>query len=165
MACTRMTRTNSGRFREELMAPCSRMTRTNREESMAPVANMTSLIRDTEKISLTHAQGDTKIEFERLCPHFVRRLCLHPVRCLKGQRWSTVAASVVSTGAIGPPAHPPVWGARRPELVQPAGAIVTHYEHSEVCATKLLGSFFPLSLPDRNLETSMRIHFHFHHPS
>ena len=34
-------------------------------------------------------------------------MCLHPVRCLKGQRWSTVAASVVSTGAIGPSVHPP----------------------------------------------------------
>ena len=49
----------------------------------------------------------------------------------------------------GPPAHPPVWGARRPELVQPAGATVALHEHSEV-----------LSLLDRNLETSMRFHFH-----
>ena len=31
-----------------------------------------------------------------------------------------------------------------------------------MCTTKLLGSFFfSLSLPDRNLETSMRIYFHF----
>ena len=34
----------------------------------------------------------------------------------------------------GPPAHPPVWGARRPELVQPAGATVALHEHSEVYA-------------------------------
>ena len=34
----------------------------------------------------------------------------------------------------GPPAHPPVWGARRPELVQPAGATVALHEHSEVHA-------------------------------
>ena len=63
--------------------------------------------------------------------------------------------------ALGPSAW---WGVRRPELVQPAGAIDAHYEHSEVCSTKLLGSFFfSLSLPDRNLVTSMRVHFHFHH--
>ena len=62
--------------------------------------------------------------------------------------------------ALGPSAW---WGAHRPELVQPAGAIDAHYEHSGVCLTKLLGSFFFfwLSLPDRNLETSVRIHFHF----
>ena len=34
----------------------------------------------------------------------------------------------------GLPAHPPVWGARRPELVQPAGATVALHEHSEVHA-------------------------------
>ena len=67
-----------------------------------------------------------------------------------------------TTGAIGPPAHPPMWGARRPELVQPAGATVALHEHSEVHAA-LNGYFFCLlSLPDRNLETSMRFHFHFH---
>ena len=50
---------------EELMDSCSRTTRTNRvawrierEESIAPAQRMT--IRDTEKISLTHAQGDTQ---------------------------------------------------------------------------------------------------------
>ena len=30
--------------------------------------------------------------------------------------------------------HPPVWRARRPELVQPAGATVALHEHSEVHA-------------------------------
>ena len=34
----------------------------------------------------------------------------------------------------GPLAHPPVWGARRPVLVQPAGATVALHEHSEVHA-------------------------------
>ena len=56
--------------------------------------------------------------------------------------WSTVAASVWATGAIGPSVHPPEWGARRPELVQAAGAIDAHYEHSEVRTAKWLGSFF-----------------------
>ena len=65
--------------------------------------------------------------------------------------------------ATGPRALPPVWGARRPELVQPAGATVALHEHSEVHAAKWMGSFFLLSLPDRNFQTSMRIHFHFHH--
>ena len=65
MACTRMTRTNQVFPCEELAAPCSRMTRTNRvarriecEESMAPAQGIT--IRVAEKISLTHAQGDTQ---------------------------------------------------------------------------------------------------------
>ena len=43
---------------------------------------------------------------------------------------------VATTGAIGPPALPPVWGARRPELVQPAGATEALHEHSEVHAAK-----------------------------
>ena len=34
----------------------------------------------------------------------------------------------------GPLAHPRVWGARRPVLVQPAGATVALHEHSEVHA-------------------------------
>ena len=34
----------------------------------------------------------------------------------------------------GPPAPPPVWGARRSELAQPAGATVGLHEHSEVHA-------------------------------
>ena len=68
---------------------------------------------------------------------------------------------MVSTGAIGPSVHPPDEAPAGLSLSSQAGAIVAHYEHSEVCATKLLGSFFfPISLPDRNLETSMRIHFH-----
>ena len=49
---------------------------------------------------------------------------------------------MATTGAIGPPAHPAVWGARRPELVQPAGATVALHEHSEVRTAKWLGSFF-----------------------
>ena len=32
---------------------------------------------------------------------------LERTQCFKEQRWSTVAASVVSTGAIGPSVHPP----------------------------------------------------------
>ena len=84
-------------------------------------------------------------------------------RAVRRVKEGTSAVLVVSTGAIGPSVHPPDEAQAGPELVQPAGAIAAHYEHSEVCATKLLGRFFfPLSLPDRNLETSMRIHFHFH---
>ena len=88
------------------------------------------------------------------------RLCLHPVRCLKGQRWSTVAASVVSTGAIGPSVHPPDEA--------PAGLSLSSQRVRLMLITSTQRSvprscwvvFFPLSLPDRNLETSMRIHFH-----
>ena len=68
-------------FCEELTAPCSRMTRTNRvawrrvcgsnsrmtranrvlgRREHGPCAKMTSLIRDTVKISFTHARGDTQ---------------------------------------------------------------------------------------------------------
>ena len=115
------------------------MTRTNRvawriecEEEHGPCARMT--IRDTEKISLAHAQGDTQFWVWMIvsppCPMFegaalVNSSCISGLnRCHR---------------ALGPSAW---WGARRPELVQPAGASDAHYEHSEVCFTKLLGSFF-----------------------
>ena len=38
--------------------------------------------------------------------------------------------------------HPPDEAPAGLSLVQPAGAIDAHYEHSGVCFTKLLGSFF-----------------------
>ena len=41
---------------------------------------------------------------------------------------------VATTGAIGPPGPSTCVGARRPELVQPAGATVALHEHSEVHA-------------------------------
>ena len=59
MACTRMTRTNpvvSRRTHGSLLKDDTRKSR--REHSTW--AKITSLIRDTEKISLTHAQGDTQ---------------------------------------------------------------------------------------------------------
>ena len=97
-----------------------------------------------------------KIEFERLC--------LHSVRCLKEQRWSTVAVSVVSTGAIGPSVHPPdeapaglSLSSQRVRLM-----LITSTQRS-VLRSCWVVFFFSLSLPDRNLETSMRIHFHHHH--
>ena len=84
----------------------------------------------------------------------------------EGQRWSTVAASVVSTGAIGPSVHPPDEA--------PAGLSLSSQRVRLMLITSTQRSvprscwvvfFFPLSLPDRNLETSMRIHFHFHFPN
>ena len=64
--CSRMTRTNRVVWRR-MCGPNSRMTRANRvvgRREHGPCAKMTSLIRDTEKISLTQAQGDTQFEFE-----------------------------------------------------------------------------------------------------
>ena len=57
-----------------------------------------------------------------------------------------------------------LWGARRPELVQPAGAIEALYEHSGVHAATIgqfcfFGSAEPVS---SWLVTSVRFHFHFH---
>ena len=92
-------------------------------------------------------------------------MCLHPVRCWKGQRWSTVAASVVSTGAIGPSVHPPdeapaglSLSSQRVRLM-----LITSTQRSVPRSCWVVFFFFSLSLPDRNLETFMRIHFHFNH--
>ena len=89
-----------------------------------------------------------KIEFERLCHHFVRCLCVHPDRCLKGQRWSTVAASVVSTGAIRPSVHPPDEAPAGLSLSSQRVRLLLITSTQKVRATKLLGSFFLICAPD-----------------
>ena len=71
---------------------------------------------------------------------------------------------MVSTGAIGPSVHPPDEA--------PAGLSLSSQRVRLMLITSTQRSvprscwvvfFFPLSLLDRNLETSMRIHFHRHH--
>ena len=57
----------------------------------------------------------------------------------------------------GPPAIPPGCGARRPELVQHAGATVGLHEHSGAYATVLACSCV-LSLPHHDIETPVRFH-------
>ena len=60
--CSRMTRTNRVVWRR-VCGSNSRMTRANRvlgRREHGPCAKMTSLIRDTVKISLTYARGDTQ---------------------------------------------------------------------------------------------------------
>ena len=70
---------------------------------------------------------------------------------------------MVSTGAIGPSVHPPDEA--------PAGLSLSSQRVRLMLITSTQGSvsrscwvvfFFCLSLPDRNLETTVRIHFHFH---
>ena len=59
-------------------------------------------------------------------------------------RWLEQAQACGHPTQVDGPGGPmaPVWGARRPELVQPAGATVALHEHSEVRTAKWLGSFF-----------------------
>ena len=80
---------------------------------------------------------------------------------MKGQRWSTVAASVVSTGAIGPSVHPPDEAPAGLSLSSQRVRLMLITSTQRSVPRSGWVSFFPLSLPDRNLETSMRIHFHF----
>ena len=125
-----------------------------REESMAPAQRRQFVIR--KRLAWPMRKATHNFEYEWLC--------LHPAQCLKEQRWSTVAASVVSTGAIGPSVHPPDEA--------PAGLSLSSQRVRLMLITSTQGSvsrscwvvfFFWLSLPDRNLETSVRIHFHFHY--
>ena len=104
---------------KKLMAPCSRMTRTNRVawkiEGVAPIQGWHAQIESLDEESMAPAQRWQFVILRRLAWPMRKAthnfefewLCLHPVWSLKGQRWSTVAASVVSTGAIGPSVHPP----------------------------------------------------------
>ena len=88
-------------------------------------------------------------------------LCLR----LKAQHMSTVAASVVTTGAIGPSAHLPDEA--------PAGLslssqrvrlkLSTSTQRSILQSEWVVFFFSVLSLPDHDFETSVRFHFHFHH--
>ena len=84
---------------------------------MMNIVRGVSRLNDTEKNSMDRRKDDMQES-----RNVVKFLC---------EQWYQ---PVATTGATGPPAHPPVWGARRPELVQPAGATVALHEHSEVHA-------------------------------
>ena len=121
-----------------------------REESMVPAQRRQFVIR--KRLAWPIRKTTHNFEFEWLC--------LHSAQCLKEQRWSTVAASVVSTGAIGPSVHPLdetsadlSLSSQRVRLM-----LITSTQES-VSRSCWVVFFFCLSLPDRNLETSVRIHF------
>ena len=81
---------------------------------------------------LTH-HADSSLEAQCQCPAVGHETGYEDVTVITHQVGSYISQWPRQV-QWGPPAHPPVWGARRPELVQPAGATAALHEHSEVHA-------------------------------